>query len=98
VRYPGQGPDAPPVTAWAYAATKSTVLANGGAAFNLPVDSGDAIELAFERRRTLRNGQEEKSRRALATDLLASNDTATDAASLGMSAAAQKSFHLRPGT
>ncbi|HKO59365.1 MAG TPA: hypothetical protein VJ276_26090 [Thermoanaerobaculia bacterium] len=88
VRYPGQGPDAQPVTAWSYAATKSSVLANGAAAFSLPVDSGDAIELAFERRRSLRTAEEEKSRRALATDLLASNDSVTGPAS----------FHLRPGT
>jgi hypothetical protein len=96
VRYPGQGAEAQPVTAWAYSATKSCVLANSATAFRLPVDSGDAIELAFERRRAVRGG--EKSRRDLADDLLASNETATDAASLAMSPAADKSFHLRPGT
>lgn len=98
VRYPGQGAEAQPVTAWSYAATKSCVLANGASAFNLPVDSGDAIELAFERRRTIRGAEKEKSRRDLAAGLFASDELATDAASIGMSPAAEKAFHLRPGT
>jgi hypothetical protein len=98
VRYPGQGPEAQPVMAWSYAATGSCVLANGSSAFSLPVDSGDAIELAFERRRSVRGGDTEKSRRSLAADLFTSDESATDAASIGMSPGSGSSFHLRPGT
>ncbi|MBV9493875.1 MAG: hypothetical protein JOZ54_06490, partial [Acidobacteria bacterium] len=96
VRYPGSDSQQP-VIAWSYSANQHCVLANGRGSFKLPVDSGDAIELAFERR-ALQSGKPEKSRRALAADLVATNDSAVDAASLGMSPAADKSFHLRPGT
>ena len=96
VRYSGHGSDVPPVHAFSYAATRSSVLANGGAAFALPVDAGEAIELAFDRR-PLRTSASDKSRRAIAADVFTAADGASDSASLGMKPG-EKGFHLRPGT